>query len=170
MGSSIVLIASIIMLLTIAAGTAYWWFRHSRIRRYQTALQLCANREESARAICWQSMLTLAELLRFDHPDVEVPRQLHRRLVRHVQSSRTATADHAEATIDMLAVLCEISSHDLRQDHDEARVRMLDAAGAWRETLKAREAAEQALKSSRQTSTRRANEPTRSPSKRAVPS
>ena len=134
------------LFVLVTTATGYWWFRRSRARRLRAALQLCTNREESARSVCWQSMLTLAELLRFEHPDADETKQVHRRLVRHVQSGRTASAANAEATIDMLTVLCDISAHRLRQDHTDARVRMLDAASAWRETLIEREAAEQALR------------------------
>ncbi len=114
-------------------------------------------------------MLTFAELLRFEHPDADEPKHVHRKLVRHVQSSRTASAAQAEVTIDLLAVLCDISSHQLRQDHADARLRMLDAANAWRETLTAREAAEQALNPSRQKISRYAGSVVSSPDA-AIPS
>ncbi len=162
------LITFITVSLLTALGIAYWLLRHLRTRRNMTAVRVCANREESDRAICWQSMLTLAELLRFEHPDADEPKQVHRRLVRHIQSSRTATSDHAEVTIDMLEMLCDISSHQLRQDHADARGRMLDAASEWRETLNARRTAEQALRSSRKLSSSTASEPVRSKSETAV--
>ncbi len=143
------LIVFVTMFLLTATAITYWLVRHFRTRRRKTALQVCVNREESARATCWQSMLIVAELLRFENPDADEPKQIHRRLVRHVQCSRSMSSDDGAMTIEMLDSLLDISSHTRLRDYTEARARMFDAACAWRTARTERTAAEKALTASR---------------------
>ena len=97
-------------------------------------------------------MLTLAELLRVENPHVDELKQVHRRLIGHVQASRTTSADHGEMTNEILELLVDISTRQIGVVHAEARSQMLDASSSWRKANDVRQVAEQALESSRRMS------------------